>query len=163
MLEANSTTPVKPAQNSVGPSSVMDASTCAALSAPIIEWPSSRLASVSSSSTTGTTMKTLPTTAATCERTRCVTSSTKSSSVVAVSSDSMSLSLAAIAGAVMAGCLVASVKCSSWIMMNVAAYAVPAQKPLQNAERPTATTMNFSSVVSAVTAPPPIAMPSIRR
>ena len=108
-------------------------------------------------------MKTLPNTAATCERTKCVTSSTKSSSVVGDSSESMSLSLAAIAGAVMAGCLVASVKCSSWIITNVTAYTIPTQKPPQNAVMPMPTTMNLSSVVSAVTAPPPMALPSISR
>ena len=108
-------------------------------------------------------MKILPNTAATCERTRCVTSSTNTSMEFGAWGESMSLSLAAMAGAVMAGCLVASVRCSNWITTKLIAYTMPAQNPLQKADRPTATTMNLSSVVSAVMAPPPIALPSMSR
>ncbi len=61
-------------------------------------------------STTGITTSTLPSTAATCDRTRWVISSTNDSMA---SPEPSSLSLAAMAGAVMAGCLVATVKCSN--------------------------------------------------
>ncbi|MNS86247.1 hypothetical protein D3C72_1201450 [compost metagenome] len=77
----------------------------------------------------------MPSTAATCERTRLATSSTNWSTA---SSDLMSRSRAAIAGAVMAGCLVASVRCSSWIATKLAAYMRPAASPLQKADRASA-------------------------
>ncbi|MNY26264.1 hypothetical protein D3C86_1601020 [compost metagenome] len=66
----------------------------------------------------GSTISTLPRMAATCERVRLATSLTKSSTD---SWSGSSLSLAAIAGAVMAGCLVATVKCSSWISTKLSA------------------------------------------
>ena len=68
-----------------------------------------------------------------------------------------------MAGAVMAGCLVASVKCNSCISTKLAAYTTPDQKPVQNADKPTAITANFSAVVPAVSAPPPAAWPSMAR
>ena len=66
----------------------------------------------------GNTSSTLPSTAATWVRTKSVTSVTKSSTALPLS---RSLSLAAMAGAVMAGCLVATVKCSSWISTKLTA------------------------------------------
>ena len=105
-------------------------------------------------------MPTLPSTAATCERTRCVTSSTKASKAL---SSPRSFSLAAIAGAVMAGCLVASVQCSNWIMTKLAAYITPDHRPLQNAVNAKPVIKNFSHVVSDVTAPPPAALTSMPR
>ncbi|MNJ77798.1 hypothetical protein D3C77_753850 [compost metagenome] len=63
-------------------------------------------------------MSTLPRMAATWERTRWATSSTNSWMEPSLW---MSLSLAAMAGAVMAGCLVATVKCSIWISTKLMA------------------------------------------
>ena len=90
---------------------------------------------MASAATAGTTTSTLPSTAATCERTRLATSSTNSSRPL---SARISRSRAASAGAVMAGCLVASVRCSSWIATKLAAYITPEPRPLQKADRPSA-------------------------
>jgi hypothetical protein len=68
-----------------------------------------------------------------------------------------------MAGAVMAGCLVASVKCSSWISMKLAAYITLGPEAAPEGRQAQATIMNLSSVVKAVTAPPPMALPSISR
>ena len=55
---------------------------------------------------------------AACERIRCATSSTKASTLA---SSATSPSLSAIAGAVIAGCLVATVQCSRWMITKLAA------------------------------------------
>ena len=68
-----------------------------------------------------------------------------------------------MAGAVIAGCLVASVQCISWINTKLTAYSRPAQKPPQNAESPADMTANLSKVVPAVATPPPAAWRSIWR
>ncbi|MNT84529.1 hypothetical protein D3C72_2245530 [compost metagenome] len=65
-----------------------------------------------SSSTTGITRPTLPAMAAIWERNRLATSSTKRRTAPGWR---MSRSLATMAGAVTAGCLVATVRCSNWI------------------------------------------------
>lgn len=131
MLAANSSTPVKAAKSAVGPASESDCSVAAACAASSSGRPSANCTSRASASIAGTTSPTLPSTAATCERTRLATSSTKSATAASVL---MSRSRAAMAGAVIAGCLVASVRCSSWIATKLAAYIRPDQSPLQKAD-----------------------------
>ena len=118
MLDANSSTPVNAANSTEGPSRCSESSTCSALSSLRKGAPRTDASPRASSSAAGYTTSTLPSTAATCERTRCVTSSTKDCTAL---SESSSLSLAAMAGAVMAGCLVATVKCSNWISTKLRA------------------------------------------
>ncbi|MCY1376318.1 hypothetical protein D9M69_637980 [compost metagenome] len=77
MLEANSSTPVNAANSRLGPSRCSDATTCAAWSASIIGAPVACTNATLISATTGTTRPTLPRMAATCERNRWATSSTK--------------------------------------------------------------------------------------
>ncbi len=118
MLDANSSTPVRAANKAVGPSTVRSCKTCLATLASIMGAPKANHKALLISSTAGATSARLPTIAATCERTRCVTSSTKPSMAPGAPS---SLSLAAMAGAVMAGCLVATVKCNIWISTKLRA------------------------------------------
>ena len=158
MLEANSRQPVKAAKSRVGPSSDSECRVYSASFALIIGCPSTSERPRLSSTTVGTTTTTLPSTAATCERTRWATSSTKA---LVASGVPMSLSLAAMAGAVMAGCLVARVRCSSWMTTKLAAYMAPAQKPPQKADRPRPMMRYLSQVVPAVSAPPPAALRSM--
>ena len=115
MLLANSSTPVKAANSAVGPSTSMSCSTCSAWLVVIMGWPPKVCSPHDSSSTTGTTSARLPAMAATCERNRLATSSTNRRTAPGVC---MSRSLATMAGAVTAGCLVATVRCSSCTSTN---------------------------------------------
>ncbi len=68
-----------------------------------------------------------------------------------------------MAGAVMAGCLVATVKCSHCTTTKLVASFRPAAMPVQNGGKPRASIRNFTKVVTAITAPPPAALRSISR
>ncbi|MPM94482.1 hypothetical protein SDC9_141628 [bioreactor metagenome] len=118
MLDVNSSTPVKAANSSDPPQGLSESMTCRASFSLMAECPKALASSSEMPSTAGKTMSRLPRMAATCERTRCVSSSTNSFSLP---SASMSLSLAAMAGAVIAGCLVATVKCSNCTSTKLAA------------------------------------------
>ena len=117
---ANSSTPVKAANSSVGPSSVMLCSTYWPLSALTKGWPVTAVAKHCTATTMGAHKARLPAMPAICERINCATRSTKPS----ISSSLLARpvgSVAASAGAVIAGCLVATVQCSSMMSRKLAA------------------------------------------
>ena len=115
---AKSSTPVKAAYSAVGPSSVSECSTYSADSVPTSGSPRSHQARPCAASTSGAHSARLPKMPAACERIRCTTSSTKDSTD---SSLVRSPRRCAMAGAVIAGCLVATVQCSSMISTKLAA------------------------------------------
>jgi hypothetical protein len=63
--------------------------------------------------------------------------------------------VAARAGAVIAGCLVATVQCSSMTMTKLSAQLTPLHQPVQKADRPSAPMANLAKAVAAIRAPPP--------
>ena len=117
---ANSSTPVKAANRAVGPSSVMLFSTYSASSVPTGKTPRLNAASHCTPSTSGTHINTLPTMPAVCERISAATRSTKTSMSSALPGPPAG-KVAASAGAVIAGCLVATVQCSSMTMTKLIA------------------------------------------
>ncbi len=117
-LEANSSTPVNTANKGVGPSRDSEASSARACAASSSGAPNSHCAARPKASAAGNTRATLPNTPAACERVRAATSSTKA---CAARRSDRSASLSAMAGAVIAGCLVAMVQCSRAMSTKVAA------------------------------------------
>ncbi len=123
---ANSSTPVKAANSAVAPIGLSACFTCAASSVPTSGAPNSAVQPSCTPSTSGAHSARLPKIPAACDRMSCAMRSTKTSicaspSFAPLAASGIAARYSASAGAVIAGCLVATVQCSSMISTKLAA------------------------------------------